>query len=318
MPFRAAAVSPRDPCLCSLLRTSSLPHPTHFRSRRPSIANAYVYIHLPHHTPSAGRAFYASALLRASSTPSSHYETLGISSTATASEIKRQYFSLSKQCHPDRNPDDPTASTRFVEVSEAYHVLSVPDKRAAYDHQLQEASGRRPRAPHGGHAPSHGSYSSHQSFAGSRPATGLNKKRGTFRGPPPSFYKSGGYGRHGAKRAEYAHYNPHTGAETSGSQETGSEGDFQGFGAGFGPGQTAHGTSVPHFDDIRHKRTQHNVHEHIHSRKRSKVRPTEEPVHRTPLNAFLWIAGSIATIGFVANLMHEYNESDKKRRDSSR
>lgn len=314
MPFRAAAFSSRDPSLGTILRASSFPCPRNLRSRRPRIATPYIYLRPQHQSLSACRTFHASAPLRTSSSPTSHYETLGVSTTATATEIKRQYFSLSKQCHPDRNPDDPTASKRFVEVSEAYHVLSVPEKRAAYDHQLLEASGRHRRSQ----APTHGSYSSHQTYAGSRPATGLNKKRGTFRGPPPSFYKSGGYGRHGAKRAEYAHHNSFSGAESTGPREAGVDGGSQPFGAGFGPGQTTyHGTSVPHFDDVRHKQTQHNVHEHIQARRRSRARPAEEPVNRTSLNAFLWILGTVVAIGFIANLMREYSESRSKRKKDS-
>ncbi|KAF2280557.1 DnaJ-domain-containing protein, partial [Westerdykella ornata] len=235
----------------------------------------------------------------------SHYETLGISQTATAAEIKRQYFSLSKKHHPDRNPDDPTASTRFVQLSEAYNVLSSPGKRATYDQQLYAASASSRGGR--GHAPAQGSYSSHQTFAGSRPATGLNKKRGTFRGPPPSFYNAGGYGRQGAKRAEYAHYNPRAGA-TSHEQDAGPE-SYGDFGGGMGPGQMGHGNRVPHFDDRRHRQTHHNIHEHIQARRR-RTRPADfgnVEVHGT-LARFLMISGTLVCIGLGAKLIKDRTE----------
>ncbi|KAF1990980.1 hypothetical protein K402DRAFT_304517, partial [Aulographum hederae CBS 113979] len=38
--------------------------------------------------------------------------------------------------HPDLNPTDPTASSRFVQISEAYHILGSPTKKASYDRDL--------------------------------------------------------------------------------------------------------------------------------------------------------------------------------------
>jgi len=62
-----------------------------------------------------------------------HYKTLGVDRSASADEIKRAYRRLSKQHHPDRNPDDPSAEDRFKEVQHAYSVLKDTDKRAQYD-----------------------------------------------------------------------------------------------------------------------------------------------------------------------------------------
>jgi len=64
---------------------------------------------------------------------SDYYETLGVSKTATDSELKSAYRKLAKQYHPDANPGDTTAEAKFKELSEAYAVLSDGDKRAAYD-----------------------------------------------------------------------------------------------------------------------------------------------------------------------------------------
>lgn len=62
-----------------------------------------------------------------------YYEVLGVSRDATQEEIKKAYRKLALQYHPDRNPGDKSAEEKFKEISEAYEVLSDPQKRAAYD-----------------------------------------------------------------------------------------------------------------------------------------------------------------------------------------
>ena len=62
-----------------------------------------------------------------------YYEVLGVSKTADASEIKKAYRALGKKYHPDANPGDKEAEEKFKELSEAYAVLSDPDKRSKYD-----------------------------------------------------------------------------------------------------------------------------------------------------------------------------------------
>ncbi|MHA1868566.1 MAG: molecular chaperone DnaJ [Candidatus Heimdallarchaeaceae archaeon] len=62
-----------------------------------------------------------------------YYEVLGVSRDASESEIKKAFRKKAMQYHPDRNPDDPEAAEKFKEVSEAFEILSDPEKRAAYD-----------------------------------------------------------------------------------------------------------------------------------------------------------------------------------------
>jgi molecular chaperone DnaJ len=61
------------------------------------------------------------------------YALLGVSSNASADDIKKAYRKKARELHPDANPDDPEAENQFKEVSRAYEVLSDPDTRARYD-----------------------------------------------------------------------------------------------------------------------------------------------------------------------------------------
>ncbi|HEX2848789.1 MAG TPA: molecular chaperone DnaJ [Chitinophagaceae bacterium] len=62
-----------------------------------------------------------------------YYETLGVSKSASAEEIKKAYRKVAMQYHPDRNPGDKAAEEKFKEAAEAYEVLSDADKKAQYD-----------------------------------------------------------------------------------------------------------------------------------------------------------------------------------------
>lgn len=61
------------------------------------------------------------------------YEVLGVSEDASQADVKKAYRRLSRELHPDANPDDPTAEERFKAVSEAYSVLGNEEKRKEYD-----------------------------------------------------------------------------------------------------------------------------------------------------------------------------------------
>lgn len=62
-----------------------------------------------------------------------YYRALGVDEKAEQADIAKAYRKLARELHPDANPDDADAETRFKEVSEAYSVLSNPEKRAEYD-----------------------------------------------------------------------------------------------------------------------------------------------------------------------------------------
>ena len=62
-----------------------------------------------------------------------YYEVLGVPKDADEAALKKAYRALAKKYHPDTNQGNPEAEAKFKEASEAYAVLSDPEKRRQYD-----------------------------------------------------------------------------------------------------------------------------------------------------------------------------------------
>lgn len=76
-----------------------------------------------------------------------YYEVLGVGRDVSADELKKVYRTLARKFHPDLHPDDPDAEAKFKEITEAYEVLSDPEKRQVYDqygHEGLESGGMGP------------------------------------------------------------------------------------------------------------------------------------------------------------------------------
>ncbi len=81
-----------------------------------------------------------------------YYAALGVAKDASAADIKKAYRSLARELHPDKNPNNTEAESKFKEVSEAYDVLSDSTRRGEYDEarRLFGAGGFRPGGFGGG------------------------------------------------------------------------------------------------------------------------------------------------------------------------
>ena len=68
-----------------------------------------------------------------------YYEILEVTREATDTEIKKSYRRLAVKYHPDKNPGNAEAEEKFKQISQAYSVLSDPQKRQMYDQYGEEA-----------------------------------------------------------------------------------------------------------------------------------------------------------------------------------
>ncbi|HEV2369102.1 MAG TPA: J domain-containing protein [Acidimicrobiales bacterium] len=80
------------------------------------------------------------------------YRRLQVPPEASAQQIRRSYRRLAHEIHPDTHPDDPEASRRFREITEAYDILGSPERRATYD-RARRSSAPPTRPVQAGSAP---------------------------------------------------------------------------------------------------------------------------------------------------------------------
>ncbi|XP_045430033.1 dnaJ homolog subfamily C member 4 isoform X2 [Pipistrellus kuhlii] len=92
--------------------------------------------------------------------PRNYYELLGVHPGASTEEVKRAFFSKSKELHPDRDPGNPALHSRFVELNEAYRVLSREQSRRSYDQQLRSTAPPKPSGAAAHPASAHQAHSS--------------------------------------------------------------------------------------------------------------------------------------------------------------
>jgi DnaJ-class molecular chaperone len=98
------------------------------------------------------------------------YETLGVSRDAPQKDIQKAYRQLAKKLHPDLNPGDARAESRFKDVAATYDLLGDPAKRARFDRGEIDAAGveqpqRRSYRDFAGADGAAGPYASDEGFA---------------------------------------------------------------------------------------------------------------------------------------------------------
>lgn len=221
-----------------------------------------------------------------------HYATLGLSPSATTADVKKAFYDLSKLHHPDRNPtNQEAAGKKFVAIADAYAILGNTAKRQQYDRE----HGRDTQAARGSYSSSSGADQ-----PGGRTASGLSRRRGQFKGPPPSFYRNGGWGAQSAKRQANA-YNPEEsapGPDAQRQQGQANAGSYQGITEDWPFGTDPN--DVPHFNRGSHYRTQTSVEEQLRQGRRKRRKAYEEDLPGETESGF---AGTVASFGVVGVVM---------------
>eukprot|EP01041_Mallomonas_annulata_P007197 gene7197-14674_t len=87
----------------------------------------------------------------------SHYDVLRVKKNANLQQIKTSYRRLAKELHPDKNKNNPRAKDQFIEVSNAYEILSDDQKRSEYDQTLQFGTSNHHNG-HNSHHPNHHAF----------------------------------------------------------------------------------------------------------------------------------------------------------------
>jgi len=224
---------------------------------------------------------------------------------------KRQFYTLSKKHHPDLNPHDKSSSQKFVAISEAYHILGYPEKRLKYDREYAQFNGP-PRSSSLFKTGSHSSHSARKEGTGpgGRPASGLSRRRTQFRGPPPSFYQSGGYGAHSAKRETNNQQQSHS-HPSSADTNPGGLGSSPPHGpGGFSPGQESPfrdpDPNIPYWNKAAHLQTHDALRQR---RERSGAERAlgldEDKVGGSMFVNFILVSSVIALVAGVTGWLHE-------------
>lgn len=222
--------------------------------------------------------------------------------------LPRSFYKLSKVHHPDANPKNPSAAHTFSLISESYSLLSDPTRRATYDRDVL----RLHQSSHSPNATPKGSYHS----AGGRPATGLSRRRGTYKGPPPSFYRSGGYGTHGEKRRKAHEESTTTGGSADRGEGVGGGKQHGGMGPGDDP--FGHQGDVPHFDRASHHKTQKREDDRRWQRTHRAV--DEDDVEFEPqmsMGAHFIVIIMLLGVSFVVPALYlQFGRTGKKKREA--
>lgn len=228
-----------------------------------------------------------------------------------------------------------------MRISEAYTVLGNTEQRAKYDRDVLRLHSQFSPSSSSSFSRDHprGSYSS-TGPAGARPASGLSRRRGTFRGPPPSFYRSGGWGAHGAKRQAAHDESAARGSSSTADNSHDNEGNDKSRGresggytaynaGGMGPGQEPFGrgsasgsTEIPHFDraaQAAHTRTQAKVDER-RARSRTRRGPQFPGVSSdfTELGSFFAVLAVLGTAFGLPYLVLRAWDMGKEKKRSER
>ena len=198
-------------------------------------------------------------------------------------------------------------------------MLSSPEKRSAYDKSVTGI--RHDVHGHGKKGSYHGST---VRYAGGRPATGLSKRRGQFQGPPPSFFRHGGWGRH-AEARQHEHEDstktwggkwkgnkPHSGPHATPPPDQDSAAEFDASASfssgaaagGMGPGEDPFQfTNRPHygarhFDEKRHTETQQRVESTIREGVKARAKARGKLWEPSAINE-----GSVADFTLVGSVL---------------
>lgn len=241
-----------------------------------------------------------------------HYQRLNIPGDASPSTIKKSFYALSKTHHPDVNRSDPSAAITFSLLSESYTVLSDPARRAAYDKQLFPPSSSSSSSSYSSSGAAASAGGPGWNPAGGRCPSGLSRRRGSFRGPPASFYRNGGYGAHAAQRSKQQQRQTNDGEAAGAAHRHASHTDPLHHHQQYHQQQQGFYNEddvPPHFDKAGHKRTHERQDERRHHQQGRSTRRAlgDDDVEfepQTSMAGHFFIVAGILGVTFAAPLVY--------------